>query len=311
MSEHKTILVTGGRGMVGQNLQQHQKAKEWTIVAPTSDELDLADTREVDAFLRSCRPLVVIHAAGRVGGIQANMADPVGFLDQNVAIGRNVIMGAYRAGVQNLINLASTCMYPRDGLSPLREETILSGPLEPTNEGYALAKIIATRLCEYIRRQDGNANYKTLIPCNLYGEHDKFDPKHSHLLPAIIHKIHAAKKTGDDQVEIWGDGTVRREFMFVADLADAVWRAVDTISDLPGEMNVGMGHDFTINEYYETVARVVGWRGSFHHDLTKPVGMKQKLCSIDRQTAWGWSPSTSLEEGITRTYHYYLESKWA
>jgi len=308
MSSKGTLFLTGGGGMVGRNIQDHPLAVNWTIVAPRSSELDLTDAQAVTAFFAATKPDMVIHAAGRVGGIQANMAHPVAFLDQNTAMGRNVIMGALGAGVTRFVNLASTCMYPRAAKNPLREEVILTGELEPTNEGYALAKIMATRLCQYIRKEDAAAQYKTLIPCNLFGLHDKFDPKHSHLVPAIIHKMHEAKRLGQASVEIWGDGTARREFMFAGDLADAVLRAADDIDMLPDLMNVGLGHDHTINEYYETVADVVGWQGEFTHDLSKPVGMKQKLCDTTRQSAWGWQAPTSLRDGIAQTYRSYLES---
>jgi len=308
MSAKPRLFLTGGGGMVGRNIQDHAAAADWEILAPRSGELDLTDAGAVAAYLEAHKPDLVIHAAGRVGGIQANMANPVAFLDENLAMGRNVIMGARAAGVTRLINLASTCMYPREGENPLREESILTGALEPTNEGYALAKIMAMRLCDYIRQEDPAALYKTLIPCNLYGAYDKFDPRHSHLLPAIIHKVHQAMKTGAAEVEIWGDGTARREFMFAADLADAIWKAAGDLEALPGAMNIGLGHDHSINDYYATVADVIGWQGSFTHDLSKPVGMKQKLCSTERQTAWGWQAPTSLRDGIAQTYRYYLES---
>lgn len=301
------LFLTGGGGMVGRNIRAHDGAREWDILAPRSAELDLTDAAAVDAYMVSNKPDVVVHSAGRVGGIQANMANPVAFLEENVAIGRNVIMGARKAGVETLINLASTCMYPREGENPLREETVLTGPLEPTNEGYAIAKIMAMKLCDYIRAEDATAQYKTLIPCNLYGPHDKFDPKNSHLLPAIIRKLDEAMKSGSDKVEIWGDGTARREFMYAPDLADAVWKAVSNTGDLPGAMNVGLGHDHSINDYYATVAEVIGWDGTFTHDLTRPVGMKQKLCSTERQTEWGWKAPTSLKDGIAQTYQFYLE----
>lgn len=301
------LLLTGGTGMVGRNILAHPAARDWTVLAPGSAELDLTDAAAVADFFEQNRPDIVIHAAGRVGGIQANMAHPVAFLDQNLAMGRNVVMAAHRAGVRRLLNLASTCMYPRAAPNPLREEMVLTGELEPTNEGYALAKIVTMRLCDYIRREDAQAQYKTLIPCNLYGLYDKFDPRHSHLVPAIIHKVHEAKVQGLDSVEIWGDGTARREFMFAGDLADAVWKAAVGIDALPGAMNIGLGHDHTINEYYATVAEVVGWTGRFTHDLSKPVGMKQKLCATDRQAAWGWSAPTALRDGIAQTYRHYLE----
>ncbi|MEP4037162.1 GDP-L-fucose synthase [Pseudophaeobacter sp.] len=306
-----TMLLTGGGGLVGRNIQAHPGAANWHILAPRSAELDLTDAGAVDAYLARHQPDLVVHAAGRVGGIQANMANPVAFLDENTAIGRNIIMGAHRAGVRQFLNLASTCIYPRAAENPLREDMVLTGTLEPTNEGYAIAKILALRLCEYIRREDEGAQYKTLIPCNLYGAYDKFDPKHSHLLPAIIHKVHQAQKNGETSVEIWGDGTARREFMYAADLADAVLRAAADMASLPDSLNIGLGQDHTINDYYATVAEVIGWDGTFTHDLSKPVGMKQKLCDTARQQDWGWQAPTSLRDGIAQTYRHYLESGYA
>lgn len=293
--------------MVGQNILEHPRAANWDILAPSSSDLDLADARRVADYFTDHKPDIVVHAAGQVGGIQANMAQPVAFLERNTAMGRNIIMVAYQSGVRKFLNLASTCMYPRAAPNPLTEDMILTGELEPTNEGYALAKIMATRLCQYIRREDQSAHYKTLIPCNLFGRHDKFDPKHSHLLPAIIHKVHQAKNNGEKTVEIWGDGTARREFMYARDLADAILKAADDIDGIPELMNTGLGHDFAINDYYQTVADVIGWQGDFVHDLTKPVGMKQKLCSTARQSNWGWHAPTSLRDGIAHTYEFYLE----
>jgi GDP-L-fucose synthase len=300
------LFLTGGRGMVGRNVQEHPLAAAWDVIAPTSAELDLTDPAAVAAFYADTKPDMVIHAAGRVGGIQANMAHPVAFLDENTMLGRNVIMGAYQAGVASFINLASTCMYPRAAPNPLAEDTILTGELEPTNEGYALAKIMATRLCRYIRQQDPNMQYKTLIPCNLYGPHDKFDPKNSHLLPAIIHKIHQAKINGEPTAEVWGDGTARREFMFAPDLAEVVLKAASDITSLPDLMNTGLGHDYAINDYYQTVADIVGWDGTFTHDLDRPVGMKKKLSDVTRATNWGWTAPTILTDGIAATYDFYL-----
>ncbi len=303
---HK-VLLTGGSGMVGRNIQEHPSSNDWDIRAPRRSELNLADYDAVLAWMHAERPRAVIHAAGRVGGIQANIGHPVDFLVENVDLGRNVIMAAKAAGVPSLLNLASSCMYPRLGQNPLAEGLILAGELEPTNEGYALAKIFATRLCQYIRREEPRLNYKTLIPCNLFGRHDKFSPEHSHLLPAIIHKIHNAKATGQRQVDIWGDGTARREFMYAGDLADIVLRALAEIEALPDLMNVGLGHDYSINEYYEAAARVIGWRGEFAHDRSKPVGMQRKQVDISLQTQRGWRSATSLDEGIRLTYEYYLE----
>ena len=293
--------------MVGQNIQAHARAKNWDILAPTSAELDLTDPKAVRSYIKKNKPDLVVHAAGRVGGIQANMADQVGFLDSNNIISRNVIMGTWSEGVRNLINLGSTCMYPAAAPNPLSEDMILTGPLEATNEGYALAKIMAMRLCEYINREDPKACFKTLIPCNLFGPYDKFDPKYSHLLPAIIHKVHQAKIEGAPNVEIWGNGKARREFMYAPDLADAVLRAATDIETCPDLINIGLGHDFTINEYYSEVADVIDWQGKFTYDLTRPVGMKQKLCDTRRATEWGWIAPTSLRFGIEETYKFYCE----
>lgn len=305
------VFLTGGSGMVGRNILEHPLAGNWDFVAPGSRELNLADFEATRRFVADVRPDAVIHCAGLVGGIQANIAHPVDFLVVNVDLGRNVIMAAREAGVTRLLNLASSCMYPREAQNPLGEELILRGELEPTNEGYAIAKIFATRLCEYIARETPVNQYKTLIPCNLYGRHDKFDPKHSHLIPAIIHKVHQAKAGGLPSVEIWGDGTARREFMYAGDLADAVLHALSDFDKLPGLLNVGLGHDHSINDYYRAAAEVVGWSGEFVHDTSKPVGMKQKLVDIERQRAWGWRASTLLNQGIEKTYQFYLQDSQA
>jgi GDP-L-fucose synthase len=302
--------------MVGKNILEHTKADRYEILAPSSQELDLTNAADTQHYINEAKPDVIIHAAGRVGGIQANIANPVDFLVTNTDIGRNVILAAFKAGVPQLINLASSCMYPRIAPTPLSEELVLKGELEPTNEGYAIAKIFATRLCEYINRESkkkstSSVRFKTLIPCNLFGRHDKFEPEHSHLIPAIIHKLHQAKVTCATEVDIWGDGTARREFMYAGDLAGAVLQAVQDFDKIPDLINIGLGHDHSINEYYAAAAQVIGWKGNFVHDTTKPVGMKQKLVDISRQRGWGWMPSISLASGIDKTYQYYLEGQKA
>lgn len=303
------ILLTGGGGMVGRNLLEHPLIGDFEILAPRSNTLDLRDFKAVQACLAQNQPDMIIHAAGKVGGIQANMREPVSFLMDNLDMGRNIVWAAQQAGVKKLINLGSSCMYPRNHSEPLDENMVLKGELEPTNEGYALAKVTTARLCEYIMREDATYQYKTLIPCNIYGRFDKFDPAHSHLVPAIIHKMHQAKVNGEKLVEIWGDGMARREFMYGGDLADAIVRSIKMFDALPATMNVGLGRDYTINEYYEAAAAVMGYTGGFKHDLGKPVGMARKLVSVERQKAWGWNAQYTLREGIEKTYSYYLEQQ--
>lgn len=300
------IFLTGATGMVGQNILEHPEAGLYSWLKPGRSELNLYDFQQVLSYLEKNRPDFVIHCAGRVGGIQANMAHPVDFLVENMDINRNVILAAQKAGVKNLINMGSSCMYPRDAENPLREDLVLKGELEPTNEGYALAKIMAQRLCAYIRKENPEFHYKTMIPCNLYGRHDKFDPKHSHLVPAVIRKLHEAKLNGLKEVDIWGDGKARREFMYSGDLADCIFKALKNFQSLPDLMNVGLGVDYSVNEYYEAAAEVVGYKGQFTHDLSKPVGMKQKLTSVERAKGWGWQSAVSLHEGLALTYQYFL-----
>lgn len=302
------ILVTGGNGMVGKNILIHKESQKHTFIAPSKSELNLLDYTKVKSFLEINKPDVVIHAAGVVGGIHANISNPVKFLVENTDMGKNVIMASKEANIKKLLNLASSCMYPRTAKNPLSEDLILKGELEPTNEGYALAKIFSTRLCEYISREDSTFCYKTIIPCNLYGWFDKFDPKNSHMLPAVIKKIHEAKHNGDNTVEIWGDGTAKREFMFAEDLVDFIHLALNDLESLPQEVNVGLGKDYTINQYYEVIARVIGFKGVFQHDLSKPIGMKQKLIDSSKANALGWKSQTSLENGIKQTYDYYLNN---
>ena len=293
--------------MVGRNLLEHSSIADFDFLAPRRSELDLRDFSALQAYLLVNSPDMVIHAAGKVGGIQANLRQPVDFLLANLDIGRNIIWACRQAGIKRLINLGSSCMYPRSHAEPLKEEMVLKGELEPTNEGYALAKVVTARLCDYIMREDASYQYKTLIPCNIYGRFDKFDPAHSHLLPAIIHKVHQAKQNAQELVEIWGDGTARREFMYAGDLSDAIMRAVSNFDTLPNNMNVGLGHDHTINDYYQAAAEVMGYAGGFEHDLGKPVGMARKLVSVELQTNWGWSARHELREGIEKTYNYYLK----
>lgn len=291
--------------MVGRNIVEYRDSSKYTLLTPSRSELDLLDRVLVDEYFRKNKPDVVIHCAGIVGGIQANIASPVKFLVDNSQMGLNIIMGAYDNGVKDFINMSSSCMYPREAMNPLEEELILKGELEPTNEGYAIAKITGTRLCEYINREDVSCKYKTVIPCNLYGKYDKFDPKHSHMLPAVVKKIHEAKESKSDS-DIWGSGEARREFMYAEDLADFIYYALDNFERMPQNINVGLGHDYTINEYYQAIAKVIGFKGKFIHDLSKPIGMQQKLIDDTKLQEFGWNYKTSLEDGIKKIYEYYL-----
>ncbi|VUZ22677.1 GDP-L-colitose synthase [uncultured Comamonas sp.] len=300
------IFLTGASGMVGRNIQGHPSASEHVWLTPNSAALNLLDYVTVKQYFETHRPDAVVHAAGRVGGIQANMREPVRFLVENLDMGRNVLMAAAETGITRLINFGSTCMYPKDLQGALAEDDVLTGMLEPTNEGYALAKITVARLADYLGRENPQLQYKTVIPCNLYGPYDKFDPRWSHMIPAVIHKLHQAKQQGLDSVEIWGTGQARREFLYAGDLADAIMRALANFESLPSLMNIGLGHDYTVNQYYEIAAKVVGYQGGFHHDLSKPTGMQRKLSDTRRAMKWGWQPGHTLEQGLAKTYQYYL-----
>lgn len=303
------IYVTGASGMVGQNVIESALFQNFEMLAPKRDEVDLFNYASVASYIQKTKPDFIVHCAGRVGGIQANMAHPVAFLVENLDINRNVLLAARAGQVKKLINLGSSCMYPRDAKNPLHEDIILKGELEPTNEGYALAKIMAQRLCDYIHKEDSQYNYKTLIPSNLYGRFDKFSPQHSHLVPAVIRKIHEAKQKNLTEVDIWGDGLARREFMYASDLVECIFQGIKNFETLPRLMNVGLGFDYSVNEYYEAAAKVIGYSGSFKHDLSKPVGMKQKLTSVEKAHQWGWKSKTSLQEGLEKTYQYFLNLK--
>ncbi len=292
--------------MVGHNILEHDKVQSHDVLAPKRQKLNLFDYGMVEHYLQHNRPDLIIHCAGKVGGIQANMQEPFRFLLENLDMGRNVVVAAKRVGIKKLLNLGSSCMYPRNAPNPLQEEMVLKGELEPTNEGYAIAKVAVTKLCEYLSREDATYQYKTLIPCNLYGRWDKFEPAHSHMIPAVIRKIHEATVQEQSEVKIWGDGEARREFLYAGDLADMVMLGIDRFDDLPGLMNVGLSTDYSINEYYEAIARVIGFSGKFTHDLSKPVGMKQKLVDVSRQTTFKWKPNNTLEEGIKKSYEFYL-----
>ena len=299
------ILLTGSNGMVGKNILAHNTAINYNFLTPSSTELNLLNYQDVKRYIAIHQPDFVIHAAGKVGGIQANIKEPVSFLIDNIDMGRNIIMAAKSNNIKNLLNLSSSCIYPRNAENPLSESLILKGELEPTNEGYAIAKIMSTRLCEYIVKEDDSKNYKTVIPCNLYGKYDKFDPQNSHMIPAVISKIYQAKLSNSSEISIWGDGKSRREFMYTEDLADFIFYAIMNFNKMPQNINVGLGHDYSINEYYSEIAKILGYKGEFSHDLTKPTGMKQKLIDDTKLKEFGWMSKTTLTEGLRKTIDYY------
>lgn len=301
----RNLLITGGSGMVGRNLLEHPNARNFEVYAPSSAELNLFDYNSISEYIKLNNIQTIIHCAGQVGGIHLNISDPTGFLNNNLIMGINLVNAAKANNVAQLINLGSSCMYPRDYINPLKEEYILNAPLEPTNEGYALAKITVAKLCEYIRRQYG-LQYKTLIPCNLYGRWDKFGENNSHLIPAVIKKIHDAYTKNLPIVDIWGDGLARREFMLASDCVNGIFYALDNFDKLDDYTNLGLGYDYSINEYYQTVADVIGYSGEFVHDLSKPVGVQQKLVDTSKIKLLGWSAKYSLQEGITETYKFFL-----
>lgn len=301
------VLVTGGNGFVGRNLVQTLRDAGADVHAPLRAELDLRDRRAVERYLRTHRIETVVHAAGKVGGIAANLADPAGFYVENTLVGLAVVGAADDAGVARLLNLSSSCVYPRDR-ELLLEDDLLTGPLEPTNEGYALAKIAVGRLCEWISERADDRFYRTIFPCNLYGPHDHFEGQGAHLVAAALAKTDRAARERTAEIEIWGDGTARREFMHVRDLCDAVLHLLPSLESLPGRLNVGPGVDHTIRDYYEAAARVVGWSGIFVHDLARPVGMRRKLLDVSRLTATGWRARIGLDEGLRDTYRWLVES---
>ena len=302
----KRVWVAGHRGMVGSAIVRALKPYNVEIVAAELGELDLTRQVEVERFVQRTKPEVVFVAAAKVGGILANSQQPVDFLYDNLMIEANVIRSAFDAKVQKLLFLGSTCIYPRDAAQPIKEEELLTGPLEPTNEWYAIAKIAGIKLCQAYRIQHG-ADFISAMPTNLYGPNDNFDLKGSHVLPALMRKIHDAKVSGAQSVSMWGTGSPKREFMHVDDLARALVYLVENYSDL-SHINVGTGVDGTILELAQLIARVVGFDGKFELDTTKPDGTPRKCTDTSRLRSLGFRPDIDLEAGIRSTYQWFLEN---
>lgn len=300
----KRVWVAGHNGMVGSAILRRLASENCTVITAGRDDVDLRNQTQVHDWMSEAKPDAVFLAAAKVGGILANDTRPAEFLHDNLAIQTNVIHSAHNFGVQKLLFLGSTCIYPRMAPQPMPEDALLTGPLEPTNEWYAIAKIAGLKLCQAYMRQYGD-NFISAMPTNLYGPGDNYSPDGSHVLPAIIRKIHKAKIDNDPAVPIWGTGTPRREFLHVDDLADAL---VFLMQEYSGEvaLNVGVGSDISIKELSKMVADVVGWSGEFEYDTSKPDGTPRKLVDVTRLSALGWTAKTSLKDGLKRTYQDYL-----
>jgi len=311
------IYVAGHRGMVGGAILRRLEARGGdTLITRNSAELDLRDQAAVRAFMQTERPDAVILAAAKVGGIHANNTYPADFIYDNLLIQANVIGQAHEAGVQQLLFLGSSCIYPREAPQPMSEDALLTGPLEPTNEPYAIAKIVGIKLCESFNRQHGR-DYRSVMPTNLYGPGDNFHPENSHVLPALIRRFHEAVQQGAEEVTIWGTGTPKREFLHVDDMAEASL----FVMDLPREVyqretepmlshiNVGTGSDISIADLARLVAEVTGFQGKIGFDTGKPDGTPRKLMDVSRLKAMGWSSRIELLDGVRETYAWFLKNK--
>jgi GDP-L-fucose synthase len=302
------IFVAGHRGMVGSAIVRALASQGFTqILTRPRAELDLLDRAAVRAFFEKERPEFVIDAAARVGGIVANFEKPVEFLLENLTLQNNIIEAAADFGCAKLLFLGSSCIYPKHAPQPIREDALLTGPLEPTNDAYAIAKIAGIKLCQAYAREYGKT-FLSAMPTNLYGPHDNFDLHTSHVLPALIRKIHEAKKSGAPEVLVWGTGTPRREFLHADDLADACVFLLKNY-DSPELINIGSGTDVTIRELAETVCEVLGYDGALAFDPTKPDGTPRKLMDSSRLFALGWKPRIPLREGIAQAHAWFLENQ--
>jgi GDP-L-fucose synthase len=305
MTPNDTVFVAGGRGLVGSAILRALSARGFEhVLAPPRAELDLRDAAAVRRFFAARNPAYVFMAAAKVGGILANDTYPADFIRDNLEIQTNVIDAAYRHGARKLLFLGSSCIYPRLAPQPIREDSLLTGPLEPTNEWYAVAKIAGIKMCQAYARQYG-FNAISAMPTNLYGPGDNFDLQTSHVLPALLRKFHTAKTHGDPSVVVWGSGTPRREFLYVDDLADALCFLMERY-DSPEIVNVGCGEDISIGDLARLVAKVVGYTGEIAFDRGKPDGTPRKLLDVSRCRALGWQARTPLEAGIEATYRWYV-----
>lgn len=317
MNKESKIYVAGHRGLVGSAIMRQLDAMGYSnVLTRTHSELDLINQAQVQALFEKEKPEYVFLAAAKVGGIHANNTYPAEFIYQNMMIEANIVDAAYRNGVEKLLFLGSSCIYPRAVAQPMREDALLTDILEPTNEPYALAKIAGIKLCESYNRQYGT-DYRSVMPTNLYGEGDNFHPENSHVIPAVMRRFHEAKERGDTEVVVWGSGKPMREFLHVDDMASACLYVMNLAKEtyevntqpMLSHINVGTGVDCTIREMAETIKKVVGFEGELVFDSSKPDGAMRKLMDVSRLGAMGWKASIAFEEGLAATYEWYLETK--
>jgi len=304
----KRVWVAGHRGMAGSAVVRRLQREDCEILTVGRERVDLRRQAEVEDWMAEAKPDVVFLAAATVGGIHANNTRPADFLYDNLAIEANIIHGAWRVGVQKLVFLGSSCIYPRLAAQPMTEDALLTGPLEPTNEWYAIAKIAGIKLCEAYRKQYGD-DFVSVMPTNLYGPGDNYHPEHSHVPAALIRRFHEAKQSGAADVAVWGTGTPRREFMHVDDMADGCVFVMERYSG-PGMLNVGTGLDVTIAEFAALVADVVGYKGELTFDRTRPDGTPRKLLDVSKLAALGWRARIGLREGLADAYADFLKGGW-
>jgi len=314
MNKDAKIYVAGHKGMVGSAIKRRLEAEGYrNLVFRSHAELDLTRQAEVEDFFSSEKPEYVFLSAAKVGGIMANSTYPAEFIYQNIMISTNIIHSSYKAGVKKLLNLGSSCIYPKNAPQPLKEEYLLTNTLEPTNEAYAIAKIAAIKLCRYYNEQFGT-DYLSVMPTNLYGPGDNFDLEKSHVLPALIRRFHEAKEGNMPYVTLWGTGTPLREFLYVEDLADACVHVMQNFhaKEIGEFVNIGAGRDLPIKDLAELVAGIVGYEGEIRWDSTKPDGMAKKLLDVSRINGMGWKACTTLSQGIKQTYDWYktVSYKW-
>lgn len=303
----KRVWVAGHRGMVGAGLVRQLEKEDCTILTVDRGTLDLRDSQAVSVWMKANKPQAVILAAAKVGGIVANDTYPADFLFDNLAIETDIIHGAFQSGVEKLLFLGSSCIYPKFAPQPITEDALMTGPLEPTNEWYAIAKIAGIKMCQAYRRQHG-CDYISALPTSLYGPGDNFDLTTSHVIPALMRKAHEARQTKAKSLTIWGSGTPRREFLHVDDCASALIYLLKNYSD-DQHVNVGSGTDVTIDELAVQVMHAVGFEGALEHDTSKPDGTPRKLMSNDKLATMGWAPRIALPEGLSETYQWFLEHK--